>query len=47
MSIPKWVDHFGGSGDSKATGMVVDKQSNVYVGAILPVQLILTLRLPE
>ncbi|MEP6612780.1 MAG: hypothetical protein ABJA76_12870, partial [Mucilaginibacter sp.] len=32
LPIPKWVDHFGGSGDSKATGMVVDKQSNVYVG---------------
>jgi len=29
--FPKWVDDFGGSGDSKPTGMVVDKQNNIYI----------------
>ena len=28
---PKWVNDIGGSGDSKATGMITDKQNNIYV----------------
>lgn len=31
VPAPKWVDDFGGTGDSKPTGMVVDKQNNIYI----------------
>ena len=31
LPVPKWVDDFGGSGDSKATGMITDSQNNIYI----------------
>src|ERR1700753_306450 len=29
--VPQWVDDFGGSGDSKATGIATDGQNNIYI----------------
>jgi len=31
LPVPKWVNDIGGSGDSKATGMITDSQNNIYV----------------